>query len=208
MRVRVGKDNHRETHKLHKNLLQEKSEYFRAACGGSFIESATNEINLPEDDPIGFRCFADWVYTGRLTNDYAYDDLVRGWIVADKLMCQDLQNQIIDNLQSLEKGGPSEQSIQVLIAHEFEDSKLMDYLLSALAHTCSRHWQVNETWLKQFFSSTNGDIVYRLVAKIREYDGNKKGKSPKDLDSCKWHEHESGFTGSCKTNPGQKRKRG
>lgn len=114
--MNVGTGKSRASHTLHKTLLEVRSEYFRGALGGSFIESATNEVNLPEDDPIGFRCFVDWAYSGRLTKRYPYDDLVSGWIVAGKLMCQDLQNRIINRLQSFDRGA-SELNIQLVASH-------------------------------------------------------------------------------------------
>lgn len=83
----------------------------------------------------------------------------------------------------------------------------MDYLLSDMALLCSRHWEDNRDNVKSFFSRVNHEVSFRFVEKLREYDGNKKAKHPKELDSCKWHDHEPGFEGSCNPAPNKKRKR-
>lgn len=209
MSVHVGSGKRLETYKLHKDLLQVRSEYFRAAFGGSFVESATNELSLPDDDPEGFRCFVDWLYTGKLTDNYDRAQLVRAWIVADKLMCPDMKNLIVDNMQPIAAAEDIPcLCFKIVADHDAENSKIMDCIMSFAAYACSHHWEEAQKFLEYFFSKFSAHVAYRMVAKVREYDLDKKAVPPEKVDTCEWHEHEQDFEGSCNPAPSKKRKRG
>lgn len=47
---------------MHKELLCDRSEFFRAACNGNFKE-AEGVVKLPEQDPATFKHFIYWLYT-------------------------------------------------------------------------------------------------------------------------------------------------
>ena len=61
----VGPD--RKVFSLHKRLLCENSEYFKAALEGSFKEATTQSIELLDDKVEIFKVFQHWLYTGTLT---------------------------------------------------------------------------------------------------------------------------------------------
>lgn len=127
--------------------------------------------------------------------------------MADKLMCQDLQNQIIDKLQLVTgANGVTTTCFEIAADQDAENTKLMDYLLTFGAWDCARHWEDCQPFLEEFFSSLNAQVVFRMVTKIHEYDLDKKAVDPNKIDSCKWHEHEPGFEGSCNPAPNKKRR--
>ena len=47
----------RQVFYVHKRLLCDNSEYFRAALMGSFVENVKQSVKLPEDDPKMFHEF-------------------------------------------------------------------------------------------------------------------------------------------------------
>ena len=49
---------------VHKKLLCAASKFFEGALNGQFAESLSQEVKLPEDDPVLFECVCHWVYLG------------------------------------------------------------------------------------------------------------------------------------------------
>lgn len=54
---------------MHKELLCDRSEFFRAACSGQFTE-AEGVVNLPEQDPATFKHFVYWLYTEKVRGHF------------------------------------------------------------------------------------------------------------------------------------------
>ena len=87
---------------VHKALLCHHSSFFEAACKGNFKESFTNQIHLPEDEPIIFDDFLQWLYLGAIdeTIDVGYthwwDRVIKLHILGDKLRVIEFQNFMID----------------------------------------------------------------------------------------------------------------
>lgn len=101
--MKIGSDQNQETFVVHKQLLVDKSEYFRAAIDNDFAENSANEFCLPEDDPNAFCIFIDWLYEGFLHQRHKSEELVDVWILADKLMCPNLQDEALDLLKEAHK---------------------------------------------------------------------------------------------------------
>ncbi|EWC44683.1 hypothetical protein DRE_06579 [Drechslerella stenobrocha 248] len=53
-----------QVYPVHRAILAERSTYFSAACTGRFIESDSQEIHLPEEDPKIFNLLLKYLYTG------------------------------------------------------------------------------------------------------------------------------------------------
>ncbi|KAK4205315.1 hypothetical protein QBC40DRAFT_50752 [Triangularia verruculosa] len=62
--LKVGTSPHTETFYVHKHILT-KYEYFEKALCGSFKESETQSIELPEEDPAIFHFLVSYFYEGR-----------------------------------------------------------------------------------------------------------------------------------------------
>lgn len=84
-------------------LLTETSDFFKAACrDGAWIESTSRTINLPDVDPDVFNAYLLWVHRKALPtapSDDAFElveDLVRLWLLADRLADFRLRNAVID----------------------------------------------------------------------------------------------------------------
>lgn len=60
---------------MHKELLCDRSEFFRAACNGHFKE-AEGVVNLPEQDPATFKHFIYWLYTEKIRGHFYPESIV------------------------------------------------------------------------------------------------------------------------------------
>lgn len=47
---------------MHKDVICHHSDYFRGVFEGRFAESGSGTLKLPEEDPIIFRTYVDWLY--------------------------------------------------------------------------------------------------------------------------------------------------
>ncbi|KAI4258509.1 MAG: hypothetical protein L6R42_005048 [Xanthoria sp. 1 TBL-2021] len=59
--IKVGPD--RKSYTLHRDLLCDRSSYFRAALLGQFKEAQTGLIEFPDEEETTFELFALWLYT-------------------------------------------------------------------------------------------------------------------------------------------------
>jgi hypothetical protein len=107
--IRVGKQSDHKDFVAHESFLTSRSDFFRRAMNGSWAESESRVVKLPEDDPKVFAIYVSLIYTGQLTTmlkskeelatlDTAtfraivqaeYATLLQMYILGDKL--QDLQ---------------------------------------------------------------------------------------------------------------------
>ena len=51
---------------VHKDVVCDQSNFFRAACNGKWKEAAEKCVRLPEADPHIFGVYVGWLYTGKL----------------------------------------------------------------------------------------------------------------------------------------------
>ena len=58
---------------VHKQLLVNESEYFKAAFDGAFMEASQCAIDLEEDDPAVVGWFVMWLYRGNVQSTDWYD---------------------------------------------------------------------------------------------------------------------------------------
>nr|BAR40293.1 hypothetical protein [Fusarium sp. FN080326] len=71
-------------------LISQHSEYFKAAC----LWNMTGEISLPEQDPIVFGLFVEWMYykTYETFTLWSSPSIhARCWVLADYLLCNELK---------------------------------------------------------------------------------------------------------------------
>ena len=74
----VGTAPNMTTWYIHRGLLTNYSQYFRAALEKDrFAESNSNSISLPDDDSSAFEIFALWIYTVGLTGHHSFNIKLR-----------------------------------------------------------------------------------------------------------------------------------
>ncbi|KAF7893301.1 uncharacterized protein EAF02_000839 [Botrytis sinoallii] len=88
--ITIGKEKQKFT--LHKQLLCESVEYFRAAfSAGGFQESHSSCMDMPEDDPEAFELFVHWLYRGevrRATKLTDIDQFLKLYVFSEKFQEQ------------------------------------------------------------------------------------------------------------------------
>ena len=91
---------------VHRNISCNSAPYFQAALKGGFLESETQILDLPEDDPRVFGYLLIWLYTGQIIPGLQADDdgnsaqevLIGLYIFGEARGIQKLLNNIIDEL--------------------------------------------------------------------------------------------------------------
>ena len=92
-----------ETWCLPKNLISEYSPFLKAACSLDFKEKEENRILLPDEDPLIFSHFVEWMYYDEYTPGTAIDGTpntvgVRAWVLGDKLMSTAFKNYVTERV--------------------------------------------------------------------------------------------------------------
>jgi hypothetical protein len=94
---------------LYISIATARSNFFKAACTGSFKEAEEKIVRLPEADVDVFESYVQWIYSGEivvleadeLANDkdggFLRRKMIRLYGLADALMDIVLQNKITDN---------------------------------------------------------------------------------------------------------------
>jgi hypothetical protein len=179
-------------------LLTETSEFFRAACrDGAWIESTSRTIKLPEVEADVFNAYLLWVHRKELPtalSDDAFElveDLVRLWLLADRLADFRLRNAVIDaiivelyNFTTSLNVFPPELATQVWSATTPGRSirrLIIDYY--------AKH--VGATVLKGEVAEYHPDFTKDLLVKAIEIVKNdEENICPSKRDSCFYHEYE------------------
>ncbi|KUJ22804.1 uncharacterized protein LY89DRAFT_714523 [Mollisia scopiformis] len=109
---------------VHKEFACKNSEVLRAAFNGPFLEGRTGTYILEDTSAAAFRMFTEFLYSGKITLHYhnlnAEDDLVLAedeehiemcaqqdtdlidlWLLADRFLMVDFQNQVIDHMKRI-----------------------------------------------------------------------------------------------------------
>ncbi|KAJ4348541.1 uncharacterized protein N0V89_009918 [Didymosphaeria variabile] len=94
VRIRAGKVQHQETFVAHETILA-RSDFFRNAMNGNWLESDTRTIEMSEDDPYTVGLYLQFIYVKELPHDsneplmdqleQEYKDLAKVYVLANKL---------------------------------------------------------------------------------------------------------------------------
>ncbi|CAO1599086.1 hypothetical protein XANCAGTX0491_002831 [Xanthoria calcicola] len=95
--VKVGADDKTATWTLPKSLLTHSAPFFEAALNRPWLESTTQSLNLPDDDPDAFRFFLHRLFAWVICKSGDYPTIIsrdatsyvysRAWVLGDKLGC-------------------------------------------------------------------------------------------------------------------------
>lgn len=105
--IKVGKE--AESFTVHKSLLCDTAAYFRAALEGGFLESQTQILELPEDDPSAVEHFLLWLYNGDIFDEdenpesISWELLVKIYLFGQARGIPRLQNDAIDKFIDKER---------------------------------------------------------------------------------------------------------
>jgi hypothetical protein len=127
------------TWSLLKRLISYYSPFLAAACLRDFKERRKNRIQLPDDDPVVFALFVEWMYYGeysvaplwlpiRVEND-GISVHARCWVLGDKLLSTEFKNHVMSRLYAQHNAHIysipiSTLNVQYACDNSAEDSKL------------------------------------------------------------------------------------
>jgi hypothetical protein len=109
----AGHEGNAKPFKMHTDFACHYSPVFKAAFNSDFIEGQSQEYRLDVDEEEIVRLLVEWFYTQTLNTcqpDEKLDDaasmeedllLAKFWVLADKLLLPQLQNQVLDRLHEV-----------------------------------------------------------------------------------------------------------
>ena len=127
----------RKIFRLHEDLLCDRSDYFKAAFQGDFVEGKSKELYLPENNDASFELFVNWLYGGNIkppSNDdelQAYFGLLA---LAEQLLIEHLGNLATDHIRTYYRDSKARVSARDL-SFVFENTRghLMQRSLAVVA---------------------------------------------------------------------------
>ena len=196
VKVTVGTGAEQKTYNLHKSLVIEKSEYFRACLQGGFAEADTREVTLWEEKSSVFDWFAVWLYNGNFGHfgpDAGCNDAFIGvYILADRLLCTELKDNCIDILLEFYTHNYVGLTPVIPVFEQLSESHLADLLIHQVAFDLFSNYHYT-TSLPAFEAllEVDGSITKRIMDRLMYVTMTPGGRhAPKDQHGCTWHEHE------------------
>jgi BTB/POZ domain len=103
VKIYVGPEG--KEYNLHKELLCDRSSFFKAAFRNKFKEGQENKMTLPADSPEAFDIFVRWIYGSALTPISAdhLETHYNLYALAEKLCMEALANQTMDVIKLYHK---------------------------------------------------------------------------------------------------------
>ena len=118
---------------LHRELLCDRSDYFNAAFQGSFAESTSNELFLPDDDDEAFEFFVNWLYgaTLRINTVGQLHNYLALLVLSEKILVEHLQNLTVDLIRAYYRTtGDCVRARDVIFVNEQTGSAQLVYLMA------------------------------------------------------------------------------
>ena len=190
--MKVGKD--AKDFGLHKGLLCNSSQYFRAAFEGSFKEAEEQVLLLPEDDVEVFQLFQFWLYyrklldTGETIEDLSPVLLVDLYIFAETRCIPQLQDLTTDALIhqiDVTNMIPTE-TIPQIYENTTETSPLRRLIVDISARTGDLR---NGSWFNK--EAETRYCTTFLISLVQALYDEKLKSSPQDFSKfrCNYHVH-------------------
>lgn len=204
--VLVGTDEKKFT--AHKDVLCETSDFFRAALGGAWLESADKIIRLPDQVSVAFSIYLNWRYCGsidlwdgregittytniegqeRQSQGPRYERLVHSYALGDFLKDQKLCNALVNayfEVQSVTNSWPLPSFVNLAFECLPETSKLRLLIVHHIAFSSTY----------ESFEANIGALKPEVVAQIALVSVKYRSKPAKTTIAqgrCFYHEHEN-----------------
>lgn len=193
--LHVGKE--KPPFQVHKSILSDASPFFDAAFNGSFSESVTHSMDLPDEDPEAFEALLQWIYfrtyeippfdSARRDARASYMKLARLYVSADKFQMTALKNEVIDRWYG--------------ISHEawLADKEAVDYVYenTSATSTLRRLVVADYVWRRRanWYGSEKADLQFRersdlatdvLIAMVQKNE--EEEENPFTLGSAHFHD--------------------
>lgn len=182
--IYVGRKQKKYT--VHRDVLCNKSRYFRAAFQKGFKETTENEIYLARDGVTQFDLLIRWIYGAPLLkpeNDIT--STLRLYFLADKFCMDMLKNEVIDRVLEYYKTnwvrGPL---LQMVYENTLPENPLRRCMMTITAWEDNGKRGVSDTILNVI--RTSGDVAADYALAVHRYY---LTDVPDQLSNCNFHEH-------------------
>ena len=129
-------------------------------------------MTLPEVELKVFEVFVDWLYKNKLRKNENSSKLIDVWILADRLMCAPLQNQVIERLKARD-GGPVQIHYEKILQLQecgLGESELMKFYLDVVAHRfCRSPNDYEVAGNDPVFQRLSMPVVLRIMKQVQVY---------------------------------------
>ena len=189
---------------LHRDLLGERSEFFRATFMGRFKEAEAKELALPEDSVGSFELLVGWLYGAPLTSIpsedelSAYFDLV---FLAQKLCLEHLQNETMDHILRFYRTSPPKvaaHTIRSIYENTSKEDPLRDFIIRCASWTAV----FKETAVlgsdDRGLLEGGGEVAVDFTSSLTHYYFTTSGYreeidciDPRRKSNCDYHKHNS-----------------
>lgn len=201
---------------LHENLLSATSGFFKSAFNSGFKEATDDKITMPEDDPVAFELFVRYLYTKTLTPDVgglniltppmgpnergrpgpSIQDYLRLYVLASKIIVEELENACVDIVHSFYKIGtrrPDIKDVQYVYENTMPECGMRKLLKEKLALGLFRGKQNNPmTGEWRDILNVTEDLGHDILVEICSYNWITGGNAPQRTVTaeCAFHRHE------------------
>ncbi|KAF1843600.1 uncharacterized protein K460DRAFT_396866 [Cucurbitaria berberidis CBS 394.84] len=165
LQVKVGQGGDEQTFWVHQNILASRSEFFKRATNGKWLESDERLVTLPEDKPDIFSLYLNHLYTKRIpTKDFRI--LCQTYVLAEVLQDIQAKNCVIDALYArLEENKPERprlgvKSVTELYSGTPAGSKARKFIVDYFAD------EGHESWLQKDESMYPTDFLVDLASSL------------------------------------------
>lgn len=188
---------------LHRDLLCDRSEYFKACFGGEFTEAKKKELHLPEDNIDGFELFVEWLYGAtlkRIEDEEAVFTHIALLLLANKLCLEHLRNEIMDLIIRFYRVYPAlvePQSLSYIYEHTSDDDPLREFTVQLVAWTIIETEVTNLSIDYKKLIWLAGDFAVDLTSYLMMSSADLKiayVNDPRSLSNCAFHKHNSTTT--------------
>lgn len=189
---------------LHRDLLCDRSEYFKACFDGNFKEAQQKELYLPEDDIESFDLFVRWLYGAPLKKISSDDDLLVYLaliVLANKLCLEYLQNEAMDHILRFHRKIPGSvryDCLHYIYQNTSSHDHIRSYSVSLAAWTTVSKQPPLLTADCIRLIREGGDLAVDFTFRLSLFYAKSKGDheaiawmDPRKASNCCYHKHNS-----------------
>ena len=196
----------RKNFHIHRDVLIDRSAFFKAALLGNFLEAQTQELSFPEDDEEAFTQLVKWIYTTnpphRPQDEPGLLSCLALFTLAEKYLQEYLCNLCSDLVRAYYRD-PSKMVSPSVISYAYSNIQrgLLQNFLCRVAAVQSRHLKSSSVFRELLMESGTfaADFAYFLIddtVSITSYCGRAL--------NCSFHKHDctpvcKGLTGKYRT---------
>lgn len=189
---------------LHRELLCNRSDYFKGWFEATIDEALEREIDMPEYNTKSFTLFTGWLYGGSLKSIGSKDEMRTYFalaIFADKFFLEHLQNEAMDHILRFHRTNRVCMDIQTLryIYENTSDQDIIrEFPLALAAWMALSKYEVGLPESYQFLVRAGGDLAVDFADSLLKFEDASKGDlevikeiDPRRLSNCTYHKHTS-----------------